>query len=165
MPSLDIIGVRLMMFSATLSNISVISWQSVLLVEGTGVPVENHWPARSHWQTLSHNVVSRTPRLSGIRTYNVSGDVHYVPIRHNRPNTNCKLERSVCLRQIWMMNLHEFMNIQTVSGGLILNILCLLNNIALLLGKRAPIGWTRIDWICICNIMSFIYILYPWIVI
>jgi len=62
-----------------------------------------------------------------------------------------------------MMNLHEFMNIQTVSGGLILNILCLLNNIALLLGKRAPIGWTRIDWICICNIMSFIYILYPWI--
>ena len=34
MPSLDIIGVRLMVFSATLSNISVISWQSVLLVEG-----------------------------------------------------------------------------------------------------------------------------------
>ena len=26
-----------------------------------GVPVENHWPAASHWQTLSDNVVSSTP--------------------------------------------------------------------------------------------------------
>ena len=29
---------------------------------GTRVPIENHWPAASHWQTLSHNVASRTPR-------------------------------------------------------------------------------------------------------
>jgi len=42
----------------------------------TGVPRENHWPAASHWQTLSHNVVSSTPRLSGIRTHNVSRDRH-----------------------------------------------------------------------------------------
>ena len=28
----------------------------------------------SHWQTLSHNVVSSTPRLCGIRTRNFSGD-------------------------------------------------------------------------------------------
>jgi hypothetical protein len=28
------------------------------LVEETGVPGENHWPVASHWQTLSHNVVS-----------------------------------------------------------------------------------------------------------
>jgi hypothetical protein len=27
----------------------------------TGVPGENHRPAKSHWQTLSHNVVSSTP--------------------------------------------------------------------------------------------------------
>ena len=40
-----------------LSRISVISWQSVLLVEETAVPRENHLPAASHWQTLSHNVV------------------------------------------------------------------------------------------------------------
>ena len=33
---------------------------SVLLVEETGVPGENHRPAASHWQALSHNVVSRT---------------------------------------------------------------------------------------------------------
>jgi len=27
-----------------------------------GVPRENHWSAASRWQTLSYNVVSRTPR-------------------------------------------------------------------------------------------------------
>ena len=35
-------------FNATFNNISVISWQSVLLVEETGVPAENHRPATSH---------------------------------------------------------------------------------------------------------------------
>jgi len=30
----------------------------------------------SHRQTLSHNVVSNTPRLSGVRTHNISGDRH-----------------------------------------------------------------------------------------
>ena len=59
-------------FNATFNNSSVISWWSVLLVEETGVPGENHRPAVSHWQTWSHNVVSSTPRLSGIRTHNVS---------------------------------------------------------------------------------------------
>jgi hypothetical protein len=38
-----------------------ISWQSVLLVEETGVPWENHRPIASHWQTFPHNVVSSTP--------------------------------------------------------------------------------------------------------
>ena len=33
---------------------------------------ENHRPASNHWQTLLHNVVSSTPRLSGIRTHNIS---------------------------------------------------------------------------------------------
>ena len=51
-------------------------WQSVLLVEETRVPGENHQPVASHWQTLSHNVVSSTPRLSGIQTHNFSGDRH-----------------------------------------------------------------------------------------
>ena len=46
------------MFNATFNNISVISCRSVLLVEETGVSGENHWPVVSHWQTLSHNVVS-----------------------------------------------------------------------------------------------------------
>jgi len=46
-----------MVFNATFNTISVLSWRSVLLVEETGEPRENHRPAASHWQTLSHNVV------------------------------------------------------------------------------------------------------------
>jgi hypothetical protein len=34
--------VRVMAFSATFNNISVVSWQSVLLVEENRVPEENH---------------------------------------------------------------------------------------------------------------------------
>jgi hypothetical protein len=37
-----------MVFNATFKNMSVISWRSVLLVEETGVPVENHRPLASH---------------------------------------------------------------------------------------------------------------------
>jgi hypothetical protein len=59
----DMLGFRVMVFNATFNNISVISWRSVLLVEETGVPEENHQPAVSHCQTLSHNVASSTPRL------------------------------------------------------------------------------------------------------
>jgi hypothetical protein len=51
-----------MVLNATFNNILAISW-SVLLVEETGVPGENHRPVASHWRTLSHNVVSSTPRL------------------------------------------------------------------------------------------------------
>jgi hypothetical protein len=41
-----------MVFNATFNNISVILWQSVLLVEETGVPRENHKPAAGHQQGL-----------------------------------------------------------------------------------------------------------------
>ena len=46
-----------MELNATLNNILVSSWQSVLLVEES-VSRENHPPAASHRQTLPHNVVS-----------------------------------------------------------------------------------------------------------
>jgi len=36
-----------MVFNTTFNNISVISWQSVLLVQETRVPGENHRPAIS----------------------------------------------------------------------------------------------------------------------
>ena len=52
-----------MVLYATFNNISVILWQSVLLVEENKVPGENHRSAESHWQTLSHNVVSSTHHL------------------------------------------------------------------------------------------------------
>jgi len=53
-------------FNAIFNNISVISWQSVFMVEEAG---ENHWPVASHYQTLSHNEVHiamnrvQTPQL------------------------------------------------------------------------------------------------------
>ena len=52
-----------MVFNVTFNNISAMLSRSVLLVEETE---ENHRPAASHWQTLSHNIVSSTPRLRGL---------------------------------------------------------------------------------------------------
>jgi len=52
--------VRVTVFNATFNNNSVILWQSVLLVEETRVPEENHRPVASPWQ-ISYNVVSSTP--------------------------------------------------------------------------------------------------------
>jgi hypothetical protein len=60
-----------MVFNTTFNNISVISWWSVLLVEETGGPGENHQPVASHGQTLSHNVVHLA--LIKIQTHNMSG--------------------------------------------------------------------------------------------
>ena len=51
-----------MVFNATFNNISVISWRSVILLEQTKVPGEIHRPVESRWQSLSHDVVSSTPR-------------------------------------------------------------------------------------------------------
>jgi hypothetical protein len=64
-----------MVFNTTLNNISAISWRSVLLVGETG---ENHRPVASIWPTLLHNVVSSTPRTSGIPTHKVIGDRHWL---------------------------------------------------------------------------------------
>jgi hypothetical protein len=58
---INIFNSSVMVFNANFNNISVISWRSVLLVEETGVPGENHRLVVSHWQTLSHNVVENTP--------------------------------------------------------------------------------------------------------
>jgi hypothetical protein len=52
----------MVVFNATFNNILVKSWRSVLLVEETRVPGENHRPVAIHWQTLSHKVASSTPR-------------------------------------------------------------------------------------------------------
>ena len=51
-----------LVLNATFNYISVISWRTILLVEESGVPGEKNQPVPSHWQALSHNVVSSTPR-------------------------------------------------------------------------------------------------------
>jgi hypothetical protein len=65
-----------MLFNANFNNISVILWLSVILVEETGVPGENHQPIASHWQTLSHNVSSK-PRHEWDWAHNVSGERYW----------------------------------------------------------------------------------------
>jgi hypothetical protein len=48
------------MFNATFKNISFISWWSVLLVEETGVPRENHRPVASQkWHSHQHKILHR----------------------------------------------------------------------------------------------------------
>ena len=63
-----------MVFNTTVNSISFTSLWSVLLVEETGGPGENHQPVASHGQTLSDNVIHLT--LVEIRTHNMSGDRH-----------------------------------------------------------------------------------------
>jgi len=38
-----------MVFNTTFNNISVISWQSILLVEANGVPGKNHRKSLTNW--------------------------------------------------------------------------------------------------------------------
>jgi hypothetical protein len=66
----------LMVLNATFNNISGISWRSVLLMEETGGPGENHRPVASHWQTLSHNGVHLA--LIETWTHSISGDRHWL---------------------------------------------------------------------------------------
>ena len=47
-----------MVFNATFNNISVISWQSNLLVVETGLPAKT---TANYWQISSNNIVSSTP--------------------------------------------------------------------------------------------------------
>jgi len=61
---------RFMVLNATFNNIWVILWQSVLMVEETGIPGKNHRPA-AHNHIMLHRVHHA---MSMIWTLNFSGD-------------------------------------------------------------------------------------------
>ena len=68
-----------MMLNATFNNISVILWRSVLLVEEIGLSEEKRRPVTSHWQTLSHYVVSKIKLLWSRCQNNKKGTTFYMP--------------------------------------------------------------------------------------
>jgi hypothetical protein len=53
-----VLFVCFIVFHATFNNISVIPWQSVLLVEETGVPGENHRPVAVQSVPITTDVVN-----------------------------------------------------------------------------------------------------------
>jgi len=71
-----------MVLNTTFNNISVISWRSevsyivaVSFIDGGNQSTQRK-PQTCHWQTLSHNVVTSTPRHERVRTHNISGNRH-----------------------------------------------------------------------------------------
>ena len=71
-----------MVFNATFSNISVISWWSVLLVGEIGVPRENHRPAASPYNNFFSSPGELLPSL-GVRRLSSVNFSHFKLLLRN----------------------------------------------------------------------------------
>jgi hypothetical protein len=71
------------------------SWRSVLLVEETRVPEKTTDLPQVTWMTLSHYVVSNTPRLSGIWIMNPKVVIGTDCIGSNKSNYHTIMTKSV----------------------------------------------------------------------
>jgi hypothetical protein len=66
-----------MVFNATFNNISAILWQSLLLMEETGVYRENHRPVTRYWPPTCHTLL----------TTDLSHVIDHRPVTHYWPPT------------------------------------------------------------------------------
>jgi hypothetical protein len=92
-----------MMFNTTFKHILVISWLSVLLVEETGVPRENHRPAARHWHLYHMFYRVHLARCSGrVGSFCSTSGTHHVNLVANPVITWVMNEERTgkCLRQV-----------------------------------------------------------------
>jgi hypothetical protein len=104
-----------MVLNATFNNISVILWRSVLLVEETWVPGENHRLAINHWLCLSHNnhrlainhwlcLSHNNHRLAINHWLCLSHNDHRLAINHWLNLSHNIVSSTPCLSGIWTHN-------------------------------------------------------------
>ena len=110
-----------MVFNATFNNISVISWRSVLLVGESGVPGENNRPVASHWQTLSHNLVSCTT-LTALMVIGTdctcSCKSNYHAITTTTDNINMHSKKTVQYTSVWFFSIfHRLITLWLNKGN------------------------------------------------
>jgi hypothetical protein len=105
------LGWWVMELNSTFNDIPFTSLWSVLLVEETGVTGEDHRPAASHWQFLSHNVVSSTPR----HDRNLNSPLALIPqVAMNPPTIRPQPHRSPNLKRNHMYNNPMYNNLISV---------------------------------------------------
>jgi hypothetical protein len=89
------------------------SWQSVLLMEETGVAGENHWHVASHWQTLSlYTPRKSTPAASTTKTglHDIAEILLKVGLNTKNKKSGIIIEMAVlyldiCQCQLWTLPL------------------------------------------------------------